>query len=310
MARILIVGSGDAIGSALVAELRANDPAVEVLGVETRPAGARDERGGIRTWVSDAGGPRYEEILEAEQPDAIVILPAWPRSTGAPPLRESMTALLESTALAAIRQVALVSTAAIYGASREGELLRDEAATPRTDLQGWLRDAAEADNVAARFLWRHPEIRTAILRPVHIVGHGNATGPARLLGDGISLTTPFFDPLVQLIHADDVAAAITLALRQKLHGVFHVAGPAPLPLGEAIHRAGGSALPLPTNLHAGAIRWIGDSVRAPLPGESDFQSFPCTVDDTRFRSETGFEHRWQLTDIFAQLKETASPASA
>lgn len=306
MAKILIAGIDAPGGHAIAAALLRNDPATEVLGMDVAPTPPGVDAGGIHLHTAAPGTRRCEDILDEEQPDAIVMVPRWVPLRGEAPLADAVSAMLASTARCGIRQFVLVGSAAIYGPATEGDLLVDEAAGAGAALQGWLREAAAADAAASRFLWRHPEVRTAILRAANLVGESTSVGLGCLLGPGTALTLPFFDPPVQVLHMDDLGDAVSLALRQKLHGTFNVAGPAPLPLGEAIRRSGGTTLPLPAALHAPAGYLLGDALRRPAPEECALERAPCTVDDSRFRAETGFEHQWQLNDIFGQLTATGT----
>ena len=54
-----------------------------------------------------------------------------------------------------------------------------------------------------------------------------------------------FDPMVQVIHHDDVVTAIELALTPGVRGIFNVAGPEPVPLSRLIELTGRPAMPIP-----------------------------------------------------------------
>src|SRR5437868_14842421 len=79
-------------------------------------------------------------------------------------------------------------------------------------------------------MWKYPEVDTVILRPAHIVGPTVRNAPSTYLRLPRPWTLAGFDPMVQLIHEEDVAHVLALALRPALRGVFNICGPGELPL--------------------------------------------------------------------------------
>ena len=68
--------------------------------------------------------------------------------------------------------------------------------------------------LAQGFFWKHPETETVILRPVHIVGRVH-NAPSNFLRLPTIPTLLGFDPMVQVIHEEDVVRAIGRALRPR-----------------------------------------------------------------------------------------------
>src|SRR5206468_1473295 len=108
-----------------------------------------------------------------------------------------------------------------------------------------VRDLAEVDTLATAFLWRHPEVTTAILRPVNTLGYYTNSTIRRYLSARYVPTILGFNPMTQFIHEEDVAEAVALALQSGTHGVFNVVGPGAVPLKVAIRETGGTAVPIP-----------------------------------------------------------------
>ena len=59
---------------------------------------------------------------------------------------------------------------------------------------------------------------------------GVRNAPSNYLRLNVIPTLMGFDPMVQVIHQDDVVSAIEKALRPGVRGIFNLAGPQPLPL--------------------------------------------------------------------------------
>ena len=76
-----------------------------------------------------------------------------------------------------------------------------------------MRDLAEVDTLATRFLWRHPEVATTILRPVNTLGYYVHSTIGRYLRQRYVPTIMGFNPMMQFIHEEDVAEAVALALQ-------------------------------------------------------------------------------------------------
>ena len=83
--------------------------------------------------------------------------------------------------------------------------------------------------LAPSFFWKQQTCETVILRPVHILG-GVRNAPSNYLRLPWVPTLLGFDPMVQVIHEDDVVDAIVRALTPGVRGIFNVAGPGEVPL--------------------------------------------------------------------------------
>jgi 1-acyl-sn-glycerol-3-phosphate acyltransferase len=110
-----------------------------------------------------------------------------------------------------------------------------------------------------------------VLRPAPATDGGHLF--ARLLRRGTAAAVAGFDPPVQLLRVDDLAAAVTRAVERPLAGVFHVAPASPVRLRRALRRAGVRRLPVPGPLHRLWRR----------PGETDYLRYPFTVSDDAIR---------------------------
>src|SRR5947207_15601063 len=103
-----------------------------------------------------------------------------------------------------------------------------------------MRDLVEIDHLVSTFLWRAQGVETVILRPVHIVGPVH-NAPSNYLRIPRPPTLLGFDPMVQLVHVQDVAEAIALALAPARRGIYNITGPGEVPLSAVLKEPG----PLP-----------------------------------------------------------------
>ena len=118
-----------------------------------------------------------------------------------------------------VRKVVVLSSANVYGPRPDNSnFLPEETPLMAADRFSEMRDLIELDMYAQSFMWKHPELETVILRPVNIVGPTVRNAPSNYLRIERPLTVMGFDPMVQLIHEEDVCRALALALKPGLRG--------------------------------------------------------------------------------------------
>jgi UDP-glucose 4-epimerase len=201
----------------------------------------------------------------------------------------SFQRLLEGVENFGIKKLVLLSSANVYGPRPENpQFLNEDApllgAAPFSDI----RDLVELDMACQSFLWKHPEVETVILRPAHILGTVR-NAPSNYLRLAVVPTLLGFDPMIQLVHEDDVVSAIDLALSPGVRGIFNIAGPAPLPLSRAVQVLGRSTMPVPHGLARAALGQLFRLKVTSFPApELDFIRYVCMVDDARAKKTLGY----------------------
>ncbi|MBW2404324.1 MAG: NAD-dependent epimerase/dehydratase family protein [Deltaproteobacteria bacterium] len=137
--------------------------------------------------------------------------------------------------------------------------------------------------------WKHPDTETVVLRPCHIVGrvHNAASNYLRL---DRPVMVMGFDPMMQVVHEKDVVRAIQLALRPGVRGIFNIRGPGEMPLSHLIRQAGGRPRLVPSPLAKVALDQLWKLRLSSFPAqELDHLRYVCMVDDSRARTELGYE---------------------
>ena len=192
-----------------------------------------------------------------------------------------------------VKKLVLLSSADVYGArARNSQFLAEEAPLLAAGLSA-LRDV---DMMAQSFFWKRPDIETVILRPTHITG-GVAGAMARYLRLSPIPRLMGFDPMIQLVHEEDVVQAVQLALGPGHRGIFNLAGPPPLPLSRVIDRLGRDSYPVPHVLAGPVLAQLRRLGRLDLdPAYVAYVRFVCMVDGTRARRELGYAHRHDTLD--------------
>ena len=308
MNKVLITGIASPLGRLLARRLASGS---RVCGVDARPWQGRPRE--IAMHLVDLRKRGFEEVVRSERPDAVVHLGVQREMRGDARSRHDLNvrgtkSLLDHCAAFEVGQLVVVSTGTVYGAAPENPLYMSED-EPLSASRSYpeIRDRVEVDALASSFVWRVPEVRTSVLRPVHVLGP-HATG---MMADYLRRARPpivlGYDPLVQLIHEDDWAEAIALALSKKLAGVFNVTGPGVVPLRTAIAETRGEPLALPEFALRPMVRAAFAAGLVPWPeGALDYLKYPVTLSGERFVQGAGWKPLFELREIFAAHRERRS----
>jgi len=263
----------------------------------------------VRMYVVDIRKRKFEDVFRPERPDAVVHHAFVRHFRGDPEVRHEVNVLgtkrlLEYAIAHGVKRMVVLSSAYVYGALPDNPYYMDEEFplnVSRTYPE--VRDLAEVDTLATAFLWRHPEVATAILRPVNTLGYYVQSAIGRYLRQRYVPTILGFNPVMQFIHEEDVAEAVALALQTGAHGVFNVAGPGAVPLKVAIRETARTAVPIPETIARAVFRQLFRFGLYPTPpGAMDFLKYPCTIDGRGFERATGFKPLFSLEDIFASVR--------
>ncbi|MBW2732793.1 MAG: NAD-dependent epimerase/dehydratase family protein [Deltaproteobacteria bacterium] len=182
------------------------------------------------------------------------------------------------------RRLLVLSTFHIYGAHPHNHIpiFEDEPLRAGTGFPQ-IADAIQLDNQAVLWMYRHAECRTAILRPCNVVGPdvGNAIS-GYLRSDPVPVILGF-DPMVQLIHQDDLVEALVRVTEGRATGIFNVVGKGTIPLRDALRVGGGHQIPVPSSVAMGVLK-LAQVVGAALPPYLvNFLKYPCIISDEAIR---------------------------
>ena len=208
------------------------------------------------------------------------------------------TRVLDAVAKYGVKKVVVLSSANVYGPSPDNSnFLSEDAPLMAASRFSGVRDLIEVDMLAHGFFWRHPDIETVILRPVHIVGPTIRNAPSNYLRLRYPWVLAGFDPMLQLIHQEDAARAMVEALKPGLRGVYNVVGPGEVPLSAVLRELGRTPIPVP---HPIARPLLGTLFRYRLanfpPPELDHIQFLCMVDGSRWTQDVGWVPQHSMKD--------------
>lgn len=208
--------------------------------------------------------------------------------------RQSATETAAATLAAADRMrathVVFVSSAMVYGAMSNNPVPLTEEAALRPDVEFvFARQLASAEEMVEQ--WRQSATcrSTTVLRPAVALAAGGGSRLAAALVSGFGRRFAEADPPSQFLHLDDLAAAIGIAVTDRLDGVYNVAPDGWVP-GERVRALSGERprLPLPERLGelVAGLRWRFQ--RGPIPpGLLSYTLQPWVVSNGRLR-ESGW----------------------
>jgi UDP-glucose 4-epimerase len=297
---VLIMGIGTAVGRRLTRALHREG---RVIGLDRGPFPDRPRD--VEHFELDPRSSRVRDLFRRGEVGAVVYLGVLQDPTGPRPddYAWNVTAfqrLFEHVRDFAVPKFMLLSSAAVYGPSPDNpQFLSEDAPLFGGGSGGPVRDLGSLDLLAQSFFWKLPQVETVILRPVHIVGPLD-NAPSNYLRLRHPPTLLGFDPLVQVVHLNDVVWALRRMLAPGFRGIFNLAGPPPCALSDALRLLHRQPLRLPHTLVRFGLerffRWRHSEHPAP---ELDFLRFVCMVDDGRAREILDYRPRHGLSAILS-----------
>jgi UDP-glucose 4-epimerase len=278
-----------------------------VIGLDRRPF--PDRPSDIEHHEIDLRSKRARDIFRGGEVRALVHLGVMhnPRDSAEEHHSWNVVAfqhLLEYAERYQVPKVVLLSSANVYGPRPDNpQFLNEEApllgAGPFSDI----RDLVGLDMCAQSYLWRYANTEAVILRPSHILGTVR-NAPSNYLRLKVVPTLLGFDPMMQVVHQDDVVWALRAALTPGVRGVFNIGGPPPVSLSRALQLLERSAVSVPHGVARAAMdrlfRWRISSFPAP---ELDFIRYVCMVDDARARGVMGYQPQYGLLQTLRAVDE-------
>lgn len=312
--RALITGGSGYIGSRVAALLAAREDVDEVIDVDVKPPASPHPK--VR-WVRRSV---TEDLRDAFEGVDVALHLAWVVD----PMRDGLAQraiciggtqrFLDASHATGVAHVLFVSSATAYGASPahsppvdESEPLKD-----RHHMQ-YSAEKREAEGLFVRFAADHPGVLLQIARPCIVGGPNVSNFISRSSEKPLAMRVLGFDPLLQLVHEDDCAAALVAIVESRLPGAFNVAADGGATVGEVYRRHGARTLPLPLGVLwrlADASWERGWTSLGEVPPEFLwFVVHPWLASSRRLKEEVGFRFRYtaeQVLDAMVAASRTRS----
>ena len=304
--RVVVTGISGRLGR-IVARRLHHDLGWQITGLDRRAMPGRPKD--IEHHQVDLRSKKARDVFRAGDVAALIHLGVMhdPRARPAELYSWNITGtskLLEYCQAYRVPKLVLLSSANVYGPRPDNpQFLTEDAPLLAAQRFPAMRDLVEIDHLVSTFLWRARETETVILRPVHIVGPVH-NAPSNYLRIPRPPTLLGFDPMVQLVHVQDVAEAIALALAPARRGIYNITGPGEVPLSAVLKELGRSPRLIP---HPLAKPFLGLAFALGISSfpvaELDFIRYVCMVDGRRAAAELGFRPHFGLRETIHAVDE-------
>jgi UDP-glucose 4-epimerase len=313
MKRIAITGSSGYLGSSLIRYFAAHEPELKILGLDIVPP---REPGDYEFLQLDMRSPKLVEALKIFQPDTVVHM-----AFVVPPMHDEreMHAInldgsrnvFEASAAAGAERLLVTSSATALGAWPDNPVPLDDSWPGRAGPQfSYAAHKVELEAMLVRFAEEHPQIVVSCLRPCIVGGPHMDNYLRHLLFDmPIVVLLDGIDSAIQLVHEDDVSAAIHLILIRQGRGGFNLASPDTLSLTELAELTGRRRMNAPFWLGR-LLAWMAWKTHFPPhkypPGFLYFLRYPWLVASNRLVHELGFQFQHSSRETFLEMLEQGS----
>ena len=259
---------GQRVAARIAAEPLHADSGLRLLGLDRKPPST--EIPGLDFIRGNLHNPLIFDLLTAEKVETVLHLDT----------PEAALSFLPMCAEAGIRRILLKSSTTVYGAHPANSLHLPETHPLDPKPPNALRALVELEAFANGLAAQYPSLTLTILRFAHILGPTADTSLARFLLDDRAPTLLGFNPLLQLVHEEDVVAALVHATLNDLPGVYNFAAEDALPIHKILALAGKLPLPIAHPL-AGRL----PARLTPLPIE--YLRYPCLAGLARMNHDFG-----------------------
>ncbi len=305
---LMVTGVSSYWGARLASRLL-QEVGVRVIGVDS--VAPSNDVPGLDFIAVDSRNPLLAELLRTESVGALCHLDFTATVEINDKLSQrnvsTLMNVLAASAEAGVQRVVLKSSTVVYGARPDNSVfLTEESELRASGGYGYSRDLLELEAYCNGYRPQWPEVGLTVLRFANIVGPRAITPMTQFL----SLPSPpillGFDPIMQLVHEDDVVEALALAMLHDRPGVFNVAAEDAMPLSRILRLA--RRIPIPI-FHGLAYRGmkvlegLGMERQRYVPLEWDYLRHSLVTDLASMRDELTFNPVYTAAE---SLREFAS----
>jgi len=306
--KILVTGVGGYWGGCVARRLAENS-AYHVLGLDT--IAPKEPIPGLDFIQADIRNPLLVELLKSEQIQMVCHL-AFEES-----VRPTESAfdhnvmgtmkVLGACAESAVNNIIMMSSTAVYGAKASNSgYLPEEAPLAGSRDFGTIRDLMEIEAFCNGFRRQNPGKGLTILRFANIIGPKVESMMTRFLREPFSPSLMGFDPMMQLVHEDDVLNVLVHVVEKDYPGVFNVGAQDLMPLSKVIGLSGKLRFPVLHPFAYWGYSMIGGSglrLSKHTPIELDYLRYRWVGDLRKMREVLQYEIKVSAEESLEEFAE-------
>jgi nucleoside-diphosphate-sugar epimerase len=309
---IAVTGAAGLVGQRLLPVLAAHPDVERVVALDVREPAQRSAK--VVVHLVDIATTDLRPVLEGV--DVIVHLAGVvdPIADEALMARVNVGGtrrVLDAAAAHGVRKVVRVSSATVYGAWANNPVPLTEAEPLRPNDFSPAVQGAEVERLLAEWRASHGDVVVTTLRSATVVGPGAERLPARVYLGRPPVRVRGADPVVQVVHVDDLVSALVLAATADLPGVFNVAADGWI--GSATLRGLVPSTAVPAFPHEALARALGRTWSLGIgdlpPGILPYLEHPWVVDNAALRA-AGWVPRHTNEEAIAEAVRSLPPRHA
>lgn len=305
---VLVTGVADYWGDRVARQLAA-DTNNQVIGLDVEEP--KVEIKGLNFIQADIRSPLLADLLKAEHVDTVCHLKFVESDKPDEADFEinvfGSMKVLGACVQAHVHKVIIISTTAVYGAHPDNSSFLIEEHPLRGSLSnGYIRVMVEVEKFLSDFLSQGTDVMVTILRFPGIIGPTSDTPLTRYLRKSLVPVLLGFDPMMQIIHEDDVVQALAFASLNDVHGIYNVAAEGVMPLRRLIGLAGKIPIPVFHPIaYWGAALFSETSLRLAnmVPIELEYLRYPWVTDLNKMHNEFGYTPRYNAEQALVEFAE-------
>jgi len=231
---------------------------------------------------------RVAELLEKEGVEALVHLAFRSSPTADVEYDHELETVgslhvLNACSAARVRRVVLASSTMLYGPRPDNpNFLRESHPLRGHPDAHCIENRVEVESLLSTWDREHPEAEATVLRSCWIMGPSHVDSVVRYFDRPVVPLVLGYDPLIQMVHEEDVLRAFEKAVLDAHPGVFNVVGRGVLPLSTLVRLAGKRGLRLPSPILYRLAAYPSESQTGdPAAGFFDYLRYLWVADGER-----------------------------
>ena len=185
------------------------------------------------------------------------------------------------------------------------DYLTEDAPLRGTPGFSYSANKAEVEALVAEFAERVRSCTVVVLRPCIVMGPNADNVLGRTLRQPVMFSVRGYDPIMQLIHEEDVAEAFYLALVRDVQGAYNVACDAGMRYSQVAGVMDKPMVPLPVWLVYPLVELL---FRLRLLGfgrsQLDYIRYPLSIDPDKIMKEMGFAPRYTSRQALEAFRDS------
>ena len=322
--RVAVTGASGNVGTALLRRLTAPGSGVaEVRGLARRQPPDTEPYSSVTWYRADLGETSSEQALTnlMENVDAVVHL-AWVLQPGRKTDElhkanvDGTRRVMRAAVAAGVAHVVHMSSLGAYAAGGGARPVTEDWPVTGIPSSQYSRQKSEAERVVREVVGRRKDVTLTVVRPTLVLQPEAASeigryflgpllfGAARLVPTQVASVLPLPLPSLRvgLVHADDVADAITRMLDRRAPGPFNLSAEPALDADGLARALGTTRIPVPAAvLRAGLAVAYRAHLTPTEPGWLDLGLQSPVLETARARTQLGWQPAHRGDDVLRQF---------